>query len=76
MACASSRGWQSWLNVTAAMYESVYDLARRVPSCARTSWSLLAQIGALNSLGEKTHRRDALCRPNAQAVSPAPYFTC
>ncbi len=36
------------------------DLARRVPELNRKELVALAQIGALNSLGEVEHRRDAL----------------
>ena len=36
------------------------DLARRVPALNRKELVALAQIGALNSLGEVEHRRDAL----------------
>ncbi len=41
-------------------YVSVYDLAQRVPELRKSELVLLAQIGALNSLGEELHRRDAL----------------
>jgi error-prone DNA polymerase len=43
-----------------AHFTSVYDLARRVPELRRQELVMLAQIGALNSLGEKIHRRDAV----------------
>ncbi len=39
---------------------SVDDLTRRVPELNRKELVALAQIGALNSLGEVEHRRDAL----------------
>jgi error-prone DNA polymerase len=39
---------------------SVDDLARRVPELNRKELVALAQIGALNALGEVEHRRDAL----------------
>jgi error-prone DNA polymerase len=41
-------------------FTSVYDLARRVPKLRRQELVMLAQIGALNSLGENIHRRDAV----------------
>ena len=47
-------------------YESIADLARRVPSLRRNELVMLADIGALNSIGSngdknlKLHRRDAL----------------
>ncbi|HEY1985606.1 MAG TPA: error-prone DNA polymerase [Terracidiphilus sp.] len=39
---------------------SIDDLAQRVPSLNRKELVVLARIGALNSLGEVEHRRDAL----------------
>ncbi len=41
-------------------FASVDDLARRVPELNRNELVALARIGALNSLGEVEHRRDAL----------------
>jgi error-prone DNA polymerase len=42
-------------------FASVQDLARRVPELRRDELTTLAEIGALNELGEKLfHRRDAL----------------
>jgi error-prone DNA polymerase len=41
-------------------FRSVDDLALRVPVLARKDLVALARIGALNSLGEVEHRRDAL----------------
>jgi error-prone DNA polymerase len=41
-------------------FVSVDDLARRVPALNRKELVTLARIGALNSLGEVDHRRDAL----------------
>jgi len=41
-------------------FRSVDDLVRRVPELNRKELALLAQIGALNSLDEVKHRRDAL----------------
>jgi error-prone DNA polymerase len=43
-----------------AGFKSVDDLTRRVPELNRKELVALAQIGALNSLGEVEHRRDAL----------------
>jgi error-prone DNA polymerase len=43
-----------------APFTSVYDLARRVAPLRKQELVMLAQIGALNSLGDTTHRRDAL----------------
>jgi error-prone DNA polymerase len=42
------------------VFESVDDLASRVPELNRKELVLLARIGALNSLGKVEHRRDAL----------------
>jgi len=41
-------------------FQSVDDLARRVPALNRKELVILARIGALNSLGDVEHRRDAL----------------
>jgi error-prone DNA polymerase len=41
-------------------FQSVDDMAQRVPSFNRKELVALARIGALNSLGEVEHRRDAL----------------
>jgi error-prone DNA polymerase len=41
-------------------FQSIQDLASRVPELRKTDLALLAKIGALNSLGEVAHRRDAL----------------
>jgi error-prone DNA polymerase len=42
------------------LFSSVEDLALRVPSLSRRDLTRLAQIGALNQLGDIRHRRDAL----------------
>ena len=44
----------------AGPFQSVDDLAHRVPALNRKELVLLARIGALNSLGHVAHRRDAL----------------
>jgi error-prone DNA polymerase len=41
-------------------FRSIDDLALRIPELSRKELVLLAQIGALNSLGDVAHRRDAL----------------
>ena len=41
-------------------FESVEDLAQRVPILNRKELTLLAQIGALNSIDGISHRRDAM----------------
>jgi error-prone DNA polymerase len=41
-------------------FESVNDLTRRVPDLNRKELVLLARIGALNSVGDVKHRRDAI----------------
>jgi len=41
-------------------FDSIQDLAMRVPELRKSDLTMLAQIGALNSLGENIHRRDAL----------------
>ena len=50
-------------------YADVEDLARRVPVLNRRELSQLARIGALNALGDVTHRRDAVWQVE-QAVRP------
>ena len=42
------------------LFESVDDIAERIPELNRKELVALARIGALNSLGEIRHRRDAL----------------
>ncbi len=44
----------------AGEFASVDDLARRVPELNRKELVALAQIGAMNALGDVEHRRDAL----------------
>lgn len=41
-------------------FASIQDLALRVPELSKSDFAVLAKIGALNSLGEVAHRRDAL----------------
>jgi error-prone DNA polymerase len=41
-------------------FTSIQELALRIPELRKSDLTLLAQIGALNSLGEVAHRRDAL----------------
>jgi error-prone DNA polymerase len=41
-------------------FDSIQDLGLRVPGLRKNDLTMLAQIGALNSLGENMHRRDAL----------------
>jgi error-prone DNA polymerase len=41
-------------------FTSIQDLTLRVPELRKSDLALLAKIGALNSLGEVAHRRDAL----------------
>ena len=45
---------------TKGKFQSVDDVTRRIPELNRRELLLLAQIGALNSVGEVMHRRDAL----------------
>jgi len=44
----------------ARAFDSIHDLALRVPELRKSDLTMLARIGALNSLGEGIHRRDAL----------------
>jgi len=41
-------------------FDSIHNLALRVPELCKSDLTMLARVGALNSLGEGTHRRDAL----------------
>ncbi len=41
-------------------FGSIEELARRVPALSQAELDILAETGALNSLGTKIHRRDAL----------------
>jgi error-prone DNA polymerase len=41
-------------------FDSIHNLALRVPELRKSDLTMLARIGALNSLGEGIHRRDAL----------------
>ncbi len=41
-------------------FTNIEELARRVPSLSQADLTVLAETGALNSLGENVHRRDAL----------------
>jgi error-prone DNA polymerase len=41
-------------------FDSIHNLALRVPELRKSDLTMLARVGALNSLGEGMHRRDAL----------------
>jgi error-prone DNA polymerase len=41
-------------------FDSIHHLALRVPELRKSDLTMLARVGALNSLGEGIHRRDAL----------------
>lgn len=51
-------------------FRSVEDLAVRVPELSKSDLTMLARIGALNSLRQGSHRRDALWQVE-RAVRPA-----
>jgi error-prone DNA polymerase len=59
-------------------FESIHDLALRVPELHKSDLTMLAKIGALNWLGENIHRRDALWqveyagRPTGPLLSELP----
>jgi error-prone DNA polymerase len=55
-------------------FVSVEDLARRVPQLNKANLTMLAQIGALNNIGESggLHRRDALWQVQKAVHSPGP----
>jgi error-prone DNA polymerase len=54
----------------AGVFSSIEDLTLRVPELSKSEWTMLAQIGALNGLGDRFHRRDALWQVE-RAVRPA-----
>jgi error-prone DNA polymerase len=56
----------------AGEFRSVDDLALRVPALNRKDLVTLAQIGALNSIGEVEHRRDALWQAEEAARTIGP----
>jgi error-prone DNA polymerase len=51
-------------------FASIEDLTLRVPELSKSEWTMLAQVGALNGLGERFHRRDALWQVE-RAIRPA-----
>jgi error-prone DNA polymerase len=53
-------------------FSSVDDLAQRVPTLNRKELVTLARIGALNSLGDVEHRRDALWQVEEAGRSVGP----
>ena len=53
-------------------FASIQDLALRVSELRKSDLSLLAKIGALNSLGEVAHRRDALWQVEYAGRSAGP----
>jgi len=54
----------------AGPFSSIEDLTLRVPELSKSEWTMLAQVGALNGLGERFHRRDALWQVE-RAIRPA-----
>jgi len=56
-------------------FGSVDDLVARVPSLNRKELTLLAQVGALNSLEGVEHRRDALWQVERAGRSKGPLFS-
>jgi error-prone DNA polymerase len=56
-------------------FASVEDLAHRVPALSRRELVQLARIGALNSLGDVAHRRDALWQVEEAARATGPLLT-
>jgi error-prone DNA polymerase len=54
----------------AGLFSSIEDLTRRVPDLSKSEWTMLAQVGALNGLGERFHRRERLWQVE-RAIRPA-----
>jgi error-prone DNA polymerase len=53
-------------------FASIEELARRAPSLTRADLTTLAEVGALNSIGEGIHRRDALWQVERAGRKPGP----
>ena len=60
---------------TLGLFSSVEDLVARVPSLNRKELTLLASIGALNSLDGVAHRRDALWQVERAGKLEGPLFS-
>lgn len=62
------------LETTRAMrpFVSIEELARRVSSLTRADLTTLAEVGALNSIGEGIHRREALWQVERAGRKPGP----
>jgi error-prone DNA polymerase len=56
----------------AGKFRSIDDMAQRVPALNRKDLVSLAQIGALNSIGDVEHRRDALWQVEEAARTVGP----
>ena len=56
-------------------FGSIEELARRVPSLSQADLATLAETGALNSLGENVHRRDALWQVERAGRQAGPLFS-
>jgi error-prone DNA polymerase len=54
------------------VFNSIHDFALRVPELRKSDLTMLAGIGALNSLGEGIHRRDALWQVEYAGRSTGP----
>jgi error-prone DNA polymerase len=57
------------------LFESIEDLVARVPSLNRKDLTLLASVGALNSIGGISHRRDALWQAERAGKLEGPLFS-
>jgi error-prone DNA polymerase len=57
------------------IFESIHDLALRVPELRKNDLTMLAKIGALNWLGENIHRRDALWQVEYAGRSTGPLLS-
>ena len=56
-------------------FGSIEEIARRVPSLSQADLTVLAETGALNSVGEQTHRRDALWQVERAARAAGPLLS-
>lgn len=60
---------------TGGLFSSIEDLVARVPSLNRKELTLLASVGALNSLDGVAHRRDALWQAERAGKLEGPLFS-
>ncbi|MBM3803549.1 MAG: DNA polymerase III subunit alpha [Acidimicrobiia bacterium] len=55
-------------------FSSIEDITLRVPALNKNEWTMLAKVGALNSLETRFHRRDALWQVERAVRPPGALF--